>query len=56
MKILFATDLHGDEFKYHKLFELAKENNVDAVVNGGDMLSMEGDLHRTQKEFILRFL
>ena len=56
MKILFVTDIHGNEAKYRKVFELAKINSVDAVVNGGDMLSMEDDLHRTQREFILGFL
>jgi len=56
MKILYVTDLHGDEAKYRKVFELAKEHGVQMVVNGGDMLSMEDDLHRTQREFILGFL
>ncbi len=56
MKILFVTDLHGDQAKYQKVFEFAKKHNVQVVVNGGDMLSMEDDLHRTQREFILGFL
>jgi len=56
MKILYVTDLHGNVSKYQKVFELAKGHHVQAVVNGGDMLSMEDDLHRTQREFILGFL
>lgn len=56
MKLLYATDLHGDEAKYRRVFEVAREHGVQAVVNGGDMLSMEGDLHETQREFIEGFL
>ena len=56
MKILYVTDLHGNEAKYWRAFEAAKERGARAVVNGGDMLSMEGDLHRSQREFIEGFL
>lgn len=56
MKILYVTDLHGNVSKYQKVFELAKAHHVQAVVNGGDMLSMEDDLHRTQREFVIGFL
>ncbi|MCB4757250.1 MAG: metallophosphoesterase [Elusimicrobia bacterium] len=56
MKIIYVTDLHGDEAKYWHVLKTAEKNNVQAVVNGGDMLSMEGDLHITQREFIFGFL
>lgn len=56
MKILFATDLHGSKAKYRKAFEIARRNGAAAMVNGGDMLTMEDDLHETQREFIDGFL
>ncbi len=56
MKILYVTDIHGNEAKYRRVFAVAKGKGVKAVVNGGDMLTLEDDLHRTQKEFIESFL
>ncbi|HAH30886.1 MAG TPA: phosphoesterase [Elusimicrobia bacterium] len=56
MKILFVTDLHGDTVKYQLVLEIAKRNEVKAVINGGDMLCLEDDIHRTQREFIEGFL
>lgn len=56
MKILFVTDLHGDTAKYRLVLEIAKKNKVTAVINGGDMLCLEDDIHRTQREFIEGFL
>lgn len=37
MKILAASDLHGDSLQAEKLAELAKKENVDLVVLGGDL-------------------
>jgi len=56
MKILYVTDIHGHQAKYRRIFDLAKQKGVQAVVNGGDMLTLEDDLHVTQKEFIEGFL
>jgi len=56
MRILYTTDLHGDKDKYWHVFEQAKTKKVDAVVNGGDMLTLEDDLHQTQRDFIRNFL
>ena len=56
MKIIYVTDIHGDRAKYWHVFEAAKEKDVQAVVNGGDMLPKEGDLHLEQKEFVEGFL
>ena len=38
MRILCVTDLHGIEWKYDRLFYVVVDGDVDAVVNGGDML------------------
>lgn len=56
MRILFVTDLHGNISKYRRVFEAAIKHNVAAVVNGGDMLTLDGDLHGSQREFIHKFL
>ena len=56
MKILFVTDLHGNTAKYRRVFEAAVKYGVAAVVNGGDMLILDGDLHGSQRDFIEGFL
>lgn len=55
MKIIFVTDLHGNEAKYRRVFEAAKKHKAAAVVNGGDMLTLDGDFHESQREFIYGF-
>ena len=55
-KILFVTDLHGNIAKYRRVFEAAIKHDVMAVVNGGDMLTSDGDLHGSQRDFIDGFL
>lgn len=55
-KILFVTDLHGNIAKYRRVFQAAVKHGVTAVVNGGDMLTLDGDLHGSQRDFIDRFL
>ncbi|MEO0293002.1 MAG: metallophosphoesterase [candidate division WOR-3 bacterium] len=54
LKILYATDLHGDERKYNNLREIALREDVDVIVNGGDLYP--GVSKEKQKEFINRFL
>jgi len=44
VRILFVSDLHGNRWKYDRLFETARRHNVQAVINGGDMLPKHGDL------------
>lgn len=56
MRILFVTDLHGNAAKYRRVLFLAKKNKAAAVVNGGDMLPVGGDLHGAQRKFIEGFL
>lgn len=51
MKILFVTDLHGCRRKYDRLPELAAAAGVQMVINGGDMLPKDCDLHK-QGDFI----
>jgi len=55
MRILYVTDLHGTEWKYDRLFQVAVDSDVDAVVNGGDMLPKGRDI-ACQADFIVDFL
>jgi Icc-related predicted phosphoesterase len=55
MKIIYVTDLHGSEWKYNRLLELAADSKAHVVVNGGDMLPNDGGPSQ-QKEFIISFL
>jgi Icc-related predicted phosphoesterase len=55
MRIIFATDLHGPEWKYNRLFKVAADSKANIVINGGDMLPKNGDLSQ-QKDFIASFL
>ena len=55
MKVLFVTDLHGCEWKYERLFEVAKKIKADIVINGGDLLLKNGDLF-THDKFIANYL
>lgn len=50
------TDLHGSIAKYRRVFQAAVKHSVAAVVNGGDMLTLDGDLHGSQRDFIEGFL
>lgn len=53
MKILYATDIHGNHSKYRKLLEIAQQEKVYAMVFGGDMLPKTGgDLLSSQKRFL----
>ena len=56
MKILYVTDLHGNQAKYRQVLEIARKNKVVAVVNGGDMLCWGDNVHQSQREFIESFL
>ncbi|MBD3194244.1 MAG: phosphoesterase [Candidatus Lokiarchaeota archaeon] len=55
MKILFITDLHGTKSKYKKVHDIAKAENVNMVINGGDMLPTHPNFF-IQDEFIQSFL
>jgi len=54
MKIIYVSDLHGDRFRYERLYRAAKNFNANVVINGGDMLP-ENELFK-QGEFITDYL
>lgn len=56
MELVYATDLHGSEARYRCVLAAAIRHGAAAVVNGGDMLPLDGDLHGSQKDFIEGFL
>lgn len=56
MKILYVTDLHGDNNKYRKSLEIAMKQEIRVIVNGGDMLPKLGERHTEQPLFIKGFL
>jgi Icc-related predicted phosphoesterase len=37
MRLIYATDMHGNRPAYEQLFEAATKENVDAIVIGGDV-------------------
>jgi len=51
-----VTDLHGDKNKYEKLLNMAIDNNIKVIVNGGDMLPKQCDRHQEQPIFINEYL
>jgi len=56
MKILYVTDLHGDKNKYEKMLKIAVDENVNVIVNGGDMLPKQCDRRKEQSLFIKEYL
>lgn len=56
-RLLFATDLHGNLPAYGRLFDLAREQPVDAVILGGDLSphfsTKSGNPMAAQREFFL---
>jgi len=52
MKILFTTDLHGNDKYYFSILKAARENHVDMVINGADMLPKTGNPFVKQQRFI----
>ena len=55
IRVIYVTDLHGSWWKYEKLLKMAEDQGIDAVINGGDVMPMEGGLQK-QGQFISRFL
>ena len=53
-KLIYTADLHGNEEFYKRLLEKAEEENVDAIVIGGDLCPKGGV--QTQKVFLENFL
>jgi Icc-related predicted phosphoesterase len=52
MKILYTTDLHGNDIYYDSIWRKAKELKVDMVINGADMLPKTRPINFLQKRFI----
>ena len=42
-KLIYTADLHGNESFYKKLLKKAEQENVDAVVIGGDLCDRDGN-------------
>ena len=55
MKIIYTTDLHGIKWKYEKILEQAIKQQIDMVINGGDMLPTQSNFFK-QGDFIKYFL
>jgi len=55
MKFLYVTDIHGIQWKYDHIFQIAKSFKVDLVINSGDMLQKKGNF-LIQDRFIKNFL
>ena len=52
-KIVFASDLHGDVYKYVKLRDFALSNNIDSIIFGGDLAPNERYSYiQTQRNFL----
>ena len=56
MRFLYSCDVHGDISKYEKILQKAKDENLEYIVIGGDMLPKKGDRPVIQPEFIKNFL
>ena len=56
MRLLFTTDLHGSKDKYNRVFDIARRDSVQAVLNGGDMFPHGHDPFAGQKSFMVDFL
>lgn len=59
-KLIYTADLHGNEAFYKRLLKKAEEENIDAIVIGGDLCGREGstikDKINSQKIFKENFL
>ncbi len=59
MKVAYATDLHGIRRQYREFFELARQERVDLVIFGGDLLPIDGPFESCladQLDFLADFL
>ena len=53
MRFIYACDIHGDNVKYEKLYNVAKKNKINNIVVGGDLLPKKADLRAPiQRRFI----
>lgn len=59
MRIVYATDVHGNRSAYKRLFEIPVEHDCAGVVLGGDLLPKRGiirDVIVEQRTFVQSFL
>ena len=59
MNFFYSSDLHGDKNFYRELITICRENNIEILVLGGDLLPRIGHSNKSitaQKEFIHHFL
>lgn len=58
MRILYATDVHGEGSVYETILRRGKSKDIDAVIIGGDILptGFSNSYISTQKEFLERYL
>jgi Icc-related predicted phosphoesterase len=52
LKCLFVTDLHGNENKFQKLFDVIKKEQPDGVFIGGDLLPNQFAIKSSMQDFI----
>ena len=52
MKLMITSDLHGNTWKYKKLYQEACKVRPDVVINVGDMYPNDGNNLYRQKEYI----
>ena len=55
MKILYTTDIHGIIEKYEKIYDIAVKEQVDMIINGGDMTPNTSNFFK-QGDFMRDFL
>ncbi|OGP76887.1 MAG: hypothetical protein A2V86_10910 [Deltaproteobacteria bacterium RBG_16_49_23] len=62
MKVLYASDLHGEIYLYHELLDVARSSSAEKIALGGDLLpsfpptKRYEDMIPNQKAFIDQFL
>jgi len=55
-KFVYVTDLHGWTDGYEQISQIAQEEEIAVIINGGDMLPHAKDLILTQRLFIEEYL
>jgi len=59
-KILYTSDIHGNEIQYSKLIEFSKKTSLDAIIIGGDIapkgFSIENFINSQREFFKNKFL
>lgn len=56
LNFIYVTDLHGWTKGYDKILQVALDNSINVIINGGDMLPKEADILKSQQIFIEEYL